>query len=108
MRSLAISLILLSAVAFGVHGKPVAAKPDFAKDVKPVLVKYCVKCHAGPTAADQVDLQKIRTEADAKKALKVIKKCLSEMNKNAMPPQGNAKPTAEKVKAFGAWVKAQK
>lgn len=105
MRTIVVSFLLLSTAAFAFRGP--SAKPTFAKDVKPTLQKYCVGCHAGPYAPDKVDLAKIKTEADAKKHLKMLQKGLHEVEENKMPPKGSPKPTAAQLKAFKAWIKAQ-
>src|SRR5262245_39974473 len=38
-------LLLASVVAHSPATTPGGEKPDFARDVKPVLVKHCVSCH---------------------------------------------------------------
>ena len=83
---------------------PVAAKPTYVKDVKPTMIKFCFRCHTGPTSAGKVDLSKIQTDADAKKAIKVLKKSLKEIKQGAMPPKGNPKPADKQIRAFDAWV----
>ena len=59
MRGLSLTLLIPAAlIAFGSHGfaaqPPVADDPlpppanrkvDFAKDIKPLLVKHCISCH---------------------------------------------------------------
>lgn len=106
MKRVVLAMIVLSAFAVGFQSKP--AKPTYVKDVLPMIKKNCVGCHTGPNSPDKVDLAKIKTEADAKKNLAVLKKSLKEVKEGHMPPQGMPKPASAQVKSFEAWVKAQK
>lgn len=104
MKRLTLAMLLLSAFMVGFQGK---AKPTFVKNVQPLIKANCVSCHSGPNAPDKVDLFKIKTEADAKKNLAMLKKSLKEVKEGHMPPKGMPRPTAAQVKLFEAWVKAQ-
>lgn len=105
MKRISIALLALSAVAFA-FAPPKVGKPSFTKDVKPTLEKFCIGCHTGPKAPEGIDFSKIKTDADAKKSFKVLRKALSEVQEGEMPPKGMTKPSAAQVKAFAAWVKA--
>lgn len=105
MKHVSIALLALTAVAFA-FAPPKVGKPSFTKDVKPTLDKFCIGCHSGAKPADGIDFSKIKTDADAKKSFKVLRKSLSEVQEGAMPPRGMTKPSAAQVKAFAAWVKA--
>ncbi len=106
MKRVVVAMLVLSAFAVGFQTKP--SKPTFVKDVQPLIKKSCLACHTGPNSPDKVDLAKIKTEADAKKNLAVLKKSLKEVKEGHMPPKGMPKPAAAQVKAFEGWVKAQK
>ena len=106
MKRLVLPVLALSLFAVGFQSK--SAKPTFAKDVQPLIKKNCLACHTGAYAADKVDLSKIKTEADAKKNLKLLKKAWSEVEAGKMPPKGAPKPSAVHKKSFGTWIKAQK
>jgi hypothetical protein len=108
MRRLAFALIAVSAVAVGYHSPTKAAKPTYVKDVQPIMQKLCFRCHTGPNGADNIDLAKIKTNADAKKHLAVLKKGFKEMKELKMPPKGNPQPTPAQMKSFEAWLKTQK
>lgn len=105
------ALIAIFAVAAAALFVPVSAgpsKPTFTKDVKPTLQKFCLKCHTGPYSPDKVDLAAIKTDADAKKNLAMLRKSLSEMKKGAMPPKGNPQHSPAQLKALETWLKTQK
>lgn len=106
-----LALLPVVAFAFGPKPgpKPSPAKPTFATNVLPFMKKYCVGCHTGQYASDGVDLGKVKTAADAKKALATMKKAAHEVSKSKMPPSNaTVKPTEAERKAFSDWVKAQK
>jgi len=105
MKFLACAALFAAALSFGFQGKPAA--PSYAKDVKPTLDKYCTGCHAGANAPDKVDFFKIKTEADAKKNLKMLQKSFRKLSKGEMPPKGMPKPTAAQRASFDKWLKAQ-
>lgn len=106
MKRVVVAMLVLSAFAVGFQGK--ASKPTFVKDVQPLFKKSCLACHTGPNSPDKVDLAKIKTEADAKKNLAMLKKSLKEVKEGHMPPKGAPKPNSAHVKSFERWIKAQK
>lgn len=108
MKRAFIALFAVAAIAMVVPVSAGPAKPSFTKDVKPTLQKFCYKCHTGPYSPDKIDLASIKTDSDAKKHLKMLKKSLAEMKKGAMPPKGNAKHSPVQLKALETWLKTQK
>jgi len=108
MRRLAFALLAISAVAVGYHAPLKATKPSYMKEVQPTMQKLCLRCHTGPNGAGKVDLAKIKSDADAKKNLAMLKKGFKEMKGLKMPPKGNPQPTPAQMKAFEGWLKSQK
>jgi cytochrome c5 len=104
MKRLACAVLALSAFAAAF---PPPAKPSYTTDVLPTLRKKCFMCHTGPMAK-KVDLSAIKTDADAKKKLAVLKKSLKLMQAGQMPPKGGRMATPDEIKAFAAWIKTQK
>ena len=89
--------------------KPPAKAPasKFHAHVTGFLKKHCIGCHTGPKGAANVDLAKIRTEAEAKKHIKVLRKAVGQINANRMPPKGVPQPSADEIAKFKKWVKAR-
>ena len=72
---------------------PVAAAPDFDKDIAPIFVKRCAECHSGADPKGSLDLMKKSTLAG-----KDVAATLWEMvNENKMPPK-KPLPAAEKAR----------
>lgn len=103
------ALTLMLVVCFTVMAKPgPGATPTYDKHVGPFLKKYCVSCHTGQYAGGGIDFSKVKTAADAKKALRVMKKAAKEVKGKIMPPKGSTMPTAAERKAFQDWIAGQK
>jgi hypothetical protein len=71
-----------------------AAPPDFDKEIAPILVKRCAKCHSGADPKAGLDITK-KTAVDVEAVLEMV-------NEDKMPPK---KPLAAAEKALlKAWV----
>ena len=72
------------------------ATVDFAKDVKPAIDTYCLKCHSGPTPKGDIDMSKL-TGTEKETFAKMAK--MVETGK--MPPEkGTPIPEADKAKVI--------
>ena len=108
----AFSLILLCA------GSAIAAPPDFAKDVQPLLTKYCAGCH---NAADAADYGKFALDefpalmkggehgavvvpgkSDESRLIKLIER----KDDPAMPPEDEPAPSPAEIAVIKAWIAA--
>ena len=90
---LATALLLRSAMA-----------ADFAKEVRPVVEKYCGKCHGaekqkgGVKLSDGADLGAIYRD------VKTWDKALAELRNGAMPPEDKPQPSDEEKKRVIEWL----
>jgi hypothetical protein len=108
----ALALLTVSAAAATARG-PAANAPRFEKDVLPILTAHCLKCHGDKKPKAKLDL---RTPAAMLKGGEsgpaltpgsAGKSLLFEMiHKGEMPPDKNAKLTAEQVRLVKAWIDA--
>jgi Planctomycete cytochrome C/WD domain, G-beta repeat len=115
------SIVLLAIVAFGLQLSAVCAaespaSPDFAKEVAPILAKYCAGCHnredlEGDLSLESfADLQKggsrgavlVPGRADAS----LLIRALAGEVEPAMPPEGNARPKQHEIAVLRAWIDA--
>jgi len=90
-----------------------SAVPDFAKDVQPVLLAKCLKCHGGDDPKGNLDL---RSKAgmlaggdsgpalDVKDAAKSL--LLARISAGEMPPKESPALTAEELALLKAWIEA--
>src|SRR5262249_20166941 len=85
---------------------PAAAKPDFAKDVQPLVAKYCLRCHSEPRPRGRFVLDKDKSDADVLKNRLAWEKVADNLRAGDMPPPGARKPTAAELEKINAWLDA--
>jgi hypothetical protein len=91
--------------------KPAAAKAKpaadtFAKDVAPVLQKYCVGCHGGNSPAAGVTLATYKNTASVIKERSIWEKVAQHVSSGHMPPKGMPQPPKAVKDRFVAWVES--
>lgn len=110
-----LTALLVPVLAFGFQGpgkgKKIAKptpEPTFAKDVKPFLKNYCLKCHSGEKAADRKDYSIFVDETIAKEKIRMLYRGLREVEGKQMPPAKEAKqPKAAEVARFKKWIEKE-
>src|SRR5215471_15508602 len=111
--------ILLLAIGFGVGladdaGKPVLATPkkpeqaNFAKEIAPLLAKYCVKCHGGEKPRAKIALDKFKEDAEVDKNRTTWERVAKAIRNRDMPPRFRMaqQPTTAEREQLGAWLDA--
>lgn len=97
-------LTLLSAtIAVGLQ-LPAAAQPDYEKELKPLLMKYCSDCHADGVAKGELDLDEFK---DTKSILADWKPWASiqfQLENMIMPPEDKDQPTLEEREKMVRWI----
>lgn len=79
--------------------------PDhFAKNVVPLLNKYCIKCHGGPRPKGELSLDKFTSELAALKKPQIWEKVAHNLRSGDMPPEGKPRPTAKEMDIITAWI----
>jgi uncharacterized membrane protein len=106
---LAASFALLAAglVAHTQPQKP-PAKPTFARNAKPLLNKYCLSCHNKKDANGEVDVSVLKTEEDAKKNGRLMRKLGRSVKHKTMPPKGSLMPKDNERTQFVQYVESLK
>ena len=93
-----------------------AAPPDFARDVAPILTKYCAGCHNGADREGELSLESfadlqeggekgpiiVAGRADAS----LMIRALSGEVEPAMPPPDNPRPTDVEIDMLRKWIEA--
>ncbi|MFL5245708.1 MAG: DUF1592 domain-containing protein [Gemmataceae bacterium] len=82
------------------------AKPrvDFAKEVVPVLTKYCTSCHSGTKPKGDLALDGLKDEETARKKLEVWEGIAERLRSNEMPPKKKPQPTDGERGTILAWI----
>jgi hypothetical protein len=82
-----------------------AAAASFARDVGPVLTRYCIGCHTGETARGGVALDDLNAKT-AQQATDLSRRVTQAVYSGLMPPQGKPSPSAAERDGLVAWFKA--
>ena len=83
------------------------APPDFDRDVRQVVAKYCARCHGdGPKPKGDLSLTRYKSGADARAAGAVWRTAAESVKAREMPPEGKPQPTEAERKVFSDWAAA--
>jgi hypothetical protein len=79
---------------------------DFAKDIRPLVQRYCIQCHGGDEVEAGVDFSRHETILDVLRDRTMWMDALEQIQNGNMPPQENdvAQPTEAEHKQLIAWV----
>lgn len=96
-------LIRTFAAAFALASCAFAAT-DFETEVRPVLEKFCFKCHGAEKQKGGVKLHEGTDVAAIYRDVKTWDKALGEMRDGAMPPEDKPQPADEEKKRVMEWL----
>src|SRR5689334_12962691 len=85
-------------------GGKAAVKTVFARDVAPVLAKYCTSCHNDKRRRGGLSLEPFKTDADALKHPRLWEKVAQNLRSGDMPPSDRVRPGAAELDRLLAWI----
>src|SRR5437879_1589500 len=102
--ALTVSAVVLSTV--GASQAPASSASSAAATVRPVLDRYCIRCHnarlkTAGLVLDNIDMTDIGAHAD------VWEKVIRKVGGGAMPPVGNPRPDAPAAAALVSWLEKE-
>jgi hypothetical protein len=101
----------LACIATPAWGSDAKALPDYAKDIQPILAKYCYDCHAngeksGEVAFDDLALSKAENNRPAIPGTPELWwKALRNVRAGLMPAEGSPRPNADELQLLERWIK---
>ena len=104
-RSLTRVMALVVLVAVARCTAVSAAAPDYARDVRPVLERYCFECHTGDDANGGAVLDTRRPEEANAADRTVWLKVLRQVQGGVMPPADADQPTADERALIDRWIR---
>ena len=108
MLRLALSLLLVGFWAVSVRGQDTPpSSTSYAKDLAPLVGKYCSGCHSGPRPKGNLALDGFKDEAAVLKNLPVWEKVAESLRSGDMPPPGKPRPTLEELDRINTWLDRQ-
>ncbi|MEX0586142.1 MAG: DUF1587 domain-containing protein, partial [Pirellulales bacterium] len=78
---------------------------EFPRDVRPVLEKYCLKCHSTEKKEGELDLERFASLADVRKGLRAWQKVAEMLDQGEMPPKDEKQPDADERRTLREWVR---
>jgi hypothetical protein len=79
---------------------------DYAREIRPLLARYCHSCHGGAKPKAEIDLSAFADEASVLKSRKLWKKVLDVLHAREMPPEGKPQPTPAERERVAAWIES--
>jgi len=73
--------------------------------IRPLLIRYCDKCHTGKKAKSEIDLATFATLADVRKHPQVWQKIREMVDSGEMPPKKAKQPTDAERARLKQWVR---
>jgi hypothetical protein len=104
----ALSLLFLGLILVTIHGQPPKSADgpiEFARDIRPLLQKYCLDCHSTKMKKGSLDLERFGSLADIRQDTKPWQGMIEQIEAGEMPPKERPQPTAEEKKKLLGWVK---
>src|SRR6516165_8589712 len=89
-----------------VHAAAPAAKPTFAKDIAPLVNRYCGKCHGPTKPKGGVALTAFTDDASILKKRSVWEQVADNLRSGDMPPPGKPQPSDAELETINAWLDA--
>jgi len=96
---------LVAAMVPGVEQSPMDDLADgYAKQVQPLLKKYCLECHSTKVKKGSLDLERFASLPQVRKDLKAWPQVIERLEAGEMPPPKKPQPTPGERKQLIAWV----
>ncbi len=108
-------LVCVAVLCLAVHREPradestvaIKAKADheaiFSRDVRPLLVKYCLGCHSQKLQKGELDLERFTSIAKVRNDVKPWQAMILQLETREMPPKDKPQPTAGQRKLLIDW-----
>jgi ligand-binding sensor domain-containing protein len=77
---------------------------EFAKSIRPLLVKYCAECHT-PKAMEGLDFLEAQSESDLAKLRGVYAAVVEQLENRMMPPPSDQQPSRKERTTMTDWIK---
>jgi hypothetical protein len=78
---------------------------DYAREIRPLLRKYCERCHSAKRTEGDINFQAITTWVEVRKRLKTWQKAAEMLDSRQMPPREARQPTDAERSRLQTWVR---
>lgn len=81
-----------------------AGQVDYAKDIVPLVKKYCLRCHEGDDAEAGVAMRQYKAAGDFLKNREQAEQIYEALSSELMPPDDEPQPTPEERRRWAKWL----
>ncbi|MFO0926196.1 MAG: DUF1592 domain-containing protein [Gemmataceae bacterium] len=78
----------------------------YARDIRPLIDRYCLRCHSAAKPKGDVRLDRDRSDDDVRKHLALWEKVGGNLRSGDMPPANAKKPSAAETEVLNRWLDA--
>ncbi len=101
--AVALLTVLISVSARGAEN---AARDDFEKNIRPILQKFCVRCHGPEEQNGRMRFDTLSTDLiKDRAAAEDWHETLNVLNRGEMPPEDEPQPSDEQLKILTGWIR---
>jgi cytochrome c553 len=97
--------VLLAFVSTASAAAPPTRSANFARDVKPLLAEFCVRCHGVKATRGGVDLARFADDRSAAREHKLWQRVLDQVRSGEMPPARQPRPSAAQRALLAHWLR---
>jgi len=95
---------ILTSLAPASDGRFEPLAEQFANEIRPLVERYCVECHAGETPEGDLDLSAFQSLADVRTVPRTWQKVLEMLESGQMPPKDATQPDEPQRMRLRQWV----
>jgi Protein of unknown function (DUF1592)/Protein of unknown function (DUF1588)/Protein of unknown function (DUF1587)/Protein of unknown function (DUF1585)/Protein of unknown function (DUF1595)/Ca-dependent carbohydrate-binding module xylan-binding/Planctomycete cytochrome C len=85
---------------------PAEVQAGFEREVRPILGKYCFRCHGEKRQKGDLNLQAFERVANVFKHRKTWEKVLHHVRTHEMPPEKKPQPTEDERRRLALWIES--
>jgi len=77
---------------------------DFARDIRPLLGRFCLDCHSTEKQKGDLDLEQFQSVPEIRKHPRIWQGVVEQLHTGEMPPKDKPQPTAPERARLESWV----
>lgn len=98
---------LVACQAAGVDSAEVAQQQVFNRDLKPIIAKYCLRCHGSELQEGDLRIDQLNPDLINGKDAGFWHEVLNQLNEGEMPPEGEPQLSRKELTRVTMWLEAE-
>ncbi len=100
-----VHLLLAGVLGLSCLAGNVQGDEEYANQIRPLLVKYCLQCHSTAEQRGELDLERFTQVEDIRRDLEVWPKVIAMLNTGEMPPKKQLQPSSAARTQIVEWTR---